>query len=170
MSGEVLRELGLEPWVMTTGSRGYHVIVPLRRHADFDTFRALARGVATLAAARERRLFTTEQRKAGRQRRLVIDAMRNTYGHTAVAPYAVRARDGAPIATPLHGDELSDTGTRPDRWTLATVPNRLHAVGDPWKQIGKHARPSRRRVGWSKRHSQRPALTLREDRYRRPAT
>ena len=63
----MLRELGLEPWVMTTGSRGHHVIVPLRHHADFDTVRALARGVARLAAGRERRLFTTEHRKAGRQ-------------------------------------------------------------------------------------------------------
>lgn len=86
----MLRELGLEPWAMTTRSRGHHVIVPVRRHADFDTLRAPARGVATLAAAREPRLVTTEHRKARRQRRLVIDAMRNTYGHTAVAPDAVR--------------------------------------------------------------------------------
>lgn len=67
--GEVLRELRLEPWVMTTGSRRHHVTVPLRRRAEVDMVRVLARGVATLAAAREPPLFAAEPRKARRQRR-----------------------------------------------------------------------------------------------------
>jgi bifunctional non-homologous end joining protein LigD len=67
--GELLHEPGLEPWVMSTGSRRYHVAVPLRRDSEFDTVRAVAQGVATLAVARAPRLFTTEQRKARRQGR-----------------------------------------------------------------------------------------------------
>jgi bifunctional non-homologous end joining protein LigD len=137
--GDLLRELGLEPWAMTTGARGYHVAVPLKRQAGFDAVREFANGLATLAAIREPRLFTTEQRKARREGRILIDVMRNTYGHTAVAPYAVRARSDAPVATPLRWDELNDTKTRPDRWTLGTVARRLERGGDPWKQIGKHA-------------------------------
>ncbi|HZO77738.1 MAG TPA: non-homologous end-joining DNA ligase [Solirubrobacteraceae bacterium] len=132
----LVRELGLQPWVMTSGSRGYHVTVPLRRSSDFDATRAFARDVAALASRREPRLFTTEQRKAKREGRILIDVMRNAYAHSAVAPYAVRARPSAPVAAPLHPDELGDSGMRPDRWTLRTLPRRLERDGDPWERIG----------------------------------
>ncbi|HEY3945793.1 MAG TPA: non-homologous end-joining DNA ligase [Solirubrobacteraceae bacterium] len=133
---DLVRELGLQPWVMTTGSRGYHVTVPLRRSVDFDATRAFARDVAALASRREPRLFTTEQRKAKREGRILIDVMRNAYAHSAVAPYAVRARPGAPVAAPLHPDELAESDMRPDRWTLRTLPQRLGHDGDPWERIG----------------------------------
>jgi bifunctional non-homologous end joining protein LigD len=134
----LVSELGLQPWVMTTGSRGYHVAVPLRRTADFDTTRAFAREVAALAAEREPRLFTIEQRKAKREGRILIDVMRNAYAHSAVAPYAVRARTRAPVATPLHPEELAAKDTRPDRFTIETVLERLERDGDPWARIGSH--------------------------------
>ena len=146
----LVRELGLQPWVMTTGSRGYHVTVPLRRGADFDATRAFAREVAALAAQREPRLFTTEQRKAKREGRILIDVMRNAYAHSAVAPYAVRARPGAPVATPLHPDELADSDTRPNRFTIETVPGRLERDGDPWARIGS----SGQRMGVARRRLQ----------------
>ncbi len=136
--GDLLRELGLEPWAMSTGSRGYHVVVPLARRADFDAVRDFARAAAALAAAREPRLFTTAQRKSQRHGRILIDVMRNAYAHTAVAPYAVRARPAAPVATPLHWEELSERNMRPDRFTLQTLSRRLERDGDPWQQIGKH--------------------------------
>jgi bifunctional non-homologous end joining protein LigD len=147
---ELLRELGLEPWVMTTGSRGYHVTVPLRRRSGFDEVRAFAREVAALASRREPRMFTTEQRKAKRDERILIDVMRNTYAHSAVAPYAVRARRGAPVATPLHLEELGDAATRADRWTLRTVLHRVERDGDPWHRIGRQGQSlsrARDRVG-----------------------
>lgn len=134
----LMEELGLAPWVMTSGSRGYHVTVPLQRRADFDAVRALARDIATLAARRDPELFTTEQRKAKREGRILIDVMRNAYAHTAVAPYAVRARPGAPVATPLRLEELEEGATRPDRWTLRSLPERLEREGDPWAGIGRH--------------------------------
>jgi bifunctional non-homologous end joining protein LigD len=137
--GALLRELGLEPFVMATGSRGFHVTVPLKRGADFDAVRAFARDVARLAVAGDPRL-TVEQRKAARGGRIYIDVMRNTYAHTAVAPYAVRARPGAPVATPLRWEELSQAGTRPDGWTLLTIPDRLQREGDPWANIASSAR------------------------------
>lgn len=132
---DLMRELGLQPWVMTSGSRGYHVTVPLRRGADFEATRAFAREVAALASRREPRLFTTEQRKAKRGGRILIDVMRNAYAHSAVAPYAIRARRGAPVATPLHPEELADSDTRPDRWTLRNLPARLERDGDPWARV-----------------------------------
>jgi bifunctional non-homologous end joining protein LigD len=135
--GALLRELGLHPWAMTTGSRGYHVVVSLQRRADFDTVRRFARGLAELATLREPGLFTNEQRKAKRQDRILVDVMRNAYGQTAVCPYAVRARPKAPVATPLDWEELEDSKTRADRWTIKSVPGRLERDGDPWKDLGR---------------------------------
>jgi bifunctional non-homologous end joining protein LigD len=137
--GTLLRELRLEPFAMATGSRGYHVVVPLRRHADFQTVRTFARDVARVASARDPSL-TLEQRKAARGGRILVDVMRNAYGHTAVAPYSVRARAGAPVAIPLHWEELLQPATRPDNWTLHTVPARVARDGDPWADIQAHAR------------------------------
>ena len=137
--GALLRELELEPYVMTTGSRGYHVAIALRRRVGFDEARKFARCLAQLAAAREPRLFTTEMRKAKREGKLLIDIQRNAYAHTAVAPYAVRPRPNAPVATPLHWEELDEPSTRADRWTIASVPGRLARDGDPWRAIAGSA-------------------------------
>lgn len=133
--GALLRELGLNPWAMTTGSRGYHVVVSLRRTADFDTVRQFARGLAELATLREPRLLTNEQRRAKREGKILVDVMRNAHGQTAVAPYAVRARPGAPVASPLHWEELEDRRTTASRWTIATVPERIDRDGDPWSEL-----------------------------------
>lgn len=137
--GELMRELGLEPWAMTTGSRGYHVVVALKRRANSDSVREFARGLAQLAAAREPRTFTSEQRKAKREGKILIDVLRNAYAHTSVAPYSVRPRPRAPVATPLHWDELEDRATHPNRWTLGSVPQRLDREGDPWRGLAAAA-------------------------------
>jgi bifunctional non-homologous end joining protein LigD len=147
--GDLLGDLGLECWPMTSGSRGYHVMVPLQRRSDFDTVRDFSRQVAALAAAREPRVFTTEQRKAKREGRILIDVMRNAYAHTAVAPYAVRARPNAPVAMPLRWEELDDRDLRPDRFTLRDVPSRLAERGDAWADVAAHAQtlsPARRQL------------------------
>jgi bifunctional non-homologous end joining protein LigD len=135
---ELLSELGLNPWAMTTGSRGYHVVVPLARRNDYDYVREFSRDFATLTERRHSDLFTVEQRKANREGKILLDVMRNAFGHTSVAPYSVRARPGAPVATPLTLEELSDSSTLPDRWTLRTVRQRLDEVGNPWAEIDSH--------------------------------
>jgi bifunctional non-homologous end joining protein LigD len=66
--------------------------------------------------------------------------MRNAYAQHAVAPYAVRPRPAAPVATPLHWDELADPRLGPERWTIETIGDRLSAEGDPWKSMARHAR------------------------------
>jgi bifunctional non-homologous end joining protein LigD len=141
--GDLLRELGLQPYAMATGSRGYHVVVPLQRRQDFDEVRAFARSVAEVAVERDPERLTIEQRKAKRGDRILLDIMRNAYAHTAVAPYSVRPRPGAPVATPLQWDELSESSTRPDRWTIETLLERLESDGDPWRDIGRAAQPLR---------------------------
>jgi bifunctional non-homologous end joining protein LigD len=135
--GGLMRELGLEPFAMTTGSRGFHVVAPLQRRQDFDVVREFARDLARLAAARDPERLTVEFRKAKRGGRILVDVARNAYAQTAVAPYSVRARPGAPVATPLHWEELEDPSTRPNGWTIHTVLDRLP---DPWADIHASAR------------------------------
>ena len=135
--GDLLREKGLTPYAMTSGSRGIHVVAPLRRRHSSDHVRAVAGELAEEVAERLPDQLTTSWRKAGRGGRVLVDAARNTYAQTAVAPYAVRAKPGAPVATPLFWDEVSDA--EPRRWTLRDVPERLEARGDPWEGIGAAA-------------------------------
>ena len=135
--GDLLREHGLQPYAMTSGSRGIHVVAPLRRGPESDRVRTVAGELAEEVAARLPDQLTTSWRKAGRGGRVLVDAARNTYAQTAVAPYAVRAKPGAPVATPLFWDEVADA--EPRGWTLRDVPERLEARGDPWEGIAKAA-------------------------------
>jgi bifunctional non-homologous end joining protein LigD len=128
---DLLGELGLRATVMTTGSRGLHVAVALDRRAGFDTVRAFAHDTAEVLAARHPDTLTTAPRKQARGGRLYLDVQRNAYAQTAVAPYAVRARPGAPVAAPLTWEELGERGMSARRWTLATISDRLGA-DDPW--------------------------------------
>jgi bifunctional non-homologous end joining protein LigD len=139
-TGELLRELGLEPFAQVTGSKGIHVWTPLRRRATFADVRPFARGVAELLVERHPEELTLEFRKAERGGRILIDVMRNAYAQTTVPPYAVRPRPGAPVATPIAWDELSDSKLRSDRWNVKSVLRRLSAKGDPWADIASYAR------------------------------
>jgi bifunctional non-homologous end joining protein LigD len=147
-TGDLLRELGLEPFAQVTGSKGIHVWSPLRRRETFEEVKPFARAAAELLAARYPDELTTEFRKAERGGRILVDVMRNAWAQTAVPPYAVRPRPGAPVATPIAWDELSDSRLRPDRWTVANVLRRLKSKGDPWADIASFARglsrPSKR--------------------------
>ena len=102
--------------------------------------RAFARDLAGVLAARHPDELTTEWRKEKRDGRILVDTARNTYAQTAVPPYAVRPRPGAPVATPIEWEELSDSKLRPDRWTVKNVLRRLRARGDPWTDIASYAR------------------------------
>ena len=93
-----------------------------------------------MLAARHPDDLTTELRKAKRGGRILVDVARNAYAQTAVPPYAVRPRPGAPVATPIDWEELSDSKLRPDRWTVKNVLRRLGAKGDPWADIASYAR------------------------------
>jgi bifunctional non-homologous end joining protein LigD len=138
--GEILRDLGLEPFAMTTGSRGLHVVTPIRRGPDYDDVHAASRRVADLLAEQDPRRLTTAVRKAKRGDRIFVDVGRNAYAQHAVAPYAVRPLPAAPVAAPLRWEELGDRRLRPDRWTIATIGKRLESEGDPWSGFRRAAR------------------------------
>lgn len=130
---EQMAELGLPSYVKTSGSRGFHVVTPLDRSASFDESRELARLVADRVAGADAERLTTAQRKERRGDRLFIDTTRNAYAQTLVAPYAVRARPGAPVSTPIEWEELD--GAEPGGWTVSELPDRLARHGDPWVNI-----------------------------------
>jgi bifunctional non-homologous end joining protein LigD len=134
----VLQEVGLVPFVKTSGSKGFHVTVPLDRRADFDSVRAFARRVARVVAAGDPDRFTTEQRKAKRRGRVYLDVGRNAYGQTVIPPYALRALPTAPVATPVTWEELGRV--EPRSFTLRNLPRRLSRRHDPWKGMARRAR------------------------------
>jgi bifunctional non-homologous end joining protein LigD len=125
---ELFTEVGLDAYVMTTGSRGLHVTAPIAGRDDVDDVLALAHDLADVLAARQPRALTTAPRKADRGRRLYVDAMRNAYAQHAVAPFAVRPLPTAPVACPLHWEELDDRRLSARTYTLRTVLDR----DDPW--------------------------------------
>jgi bifunctional non-homologous end joining protein LigD len=135
----LLEEVGLTPFLQTTGSRGLHVWVPLDRSATFDEVREVAAEFAAALAARAPGERTTEQRKAKRGDRVFLDVARNAYAQTAAAPYSVRARPEASIATPLDWDELDNAQLTPRRYTIGNIFRRLARKPDPWSRIGEHA-------------------------------
>ncbi|POX61475.1 ATP-dependent DNA ligase [Streptomyces sp. Ru62] len=143
----LLDELGLPAAPMTTGSRGLHLVVPLDGRQDFDAVREFAHDVAELAAARRPDRLTTAVRKQDRGDRLYLDVQRNGYAQTAVAPFSVRARPGAPVAVPLTWEQLDDPGLDARRWTLADAVDQ--ARSDPWAGLparGRSLGPARRRL------------------------
>jgi bifunctional non-homologous end joining protein LigD len=135
----VLEEMELPVYLKATGSRGLHVVVPLVRKQDFDSVRALARQIAGIVVSHDPPAYTLEQSKIKRLGRVFIDTNRNAYAQTAVAPYALRARKGAPVAVPLDWAELRRKDFRPDGVTLRTIFTRLQKIEDPWKDFRRRA-------------------------------
>jgi bifunctional non-homologous end joining protein LigD len=138
-AGDRLRDLGLVPYAMVTGSRGIHVVCPLRRGPDFSEVHRFARALAEEMVADDPRHLTLEWRKADRGKRIYVDVNRIAYAQHAVAPFAVRPLPQAPVAVPLRWEELSDRALKPDRWTVKTIGARLEE-GDPWHGINRRAR------------------------------
>ncbi len=132
------KELDLKTWVMTTGSRGLHVEVPLDTKAEFETVREFAKGVAKPVASRHPDDFTTETHKKKRKGRLFLDYLRNSYAQTSVAPYFLRGRPGAPIATPLSWDEVGRKPLNARSYTISNIFRRLARKDDPWLDIDRN--------------------------------
>jgi bifunctional non-homologous end joining protein LigD len=139
-AGERLRDAGLATYAMVTGSRGVHVVSPLRREHSFEAVHSYARALAESMVADDPGRLTLEWRRADRGPRIYVDVNRINYAQHAVAPYGVRARPGAPVAMPIRWEELSSARLRPDRWTIRNSADRLESDGDAWRGIGRHAR------------------------------
>ena len=130
---QLLTAMDLESFVKTTGGRGLHVVVPLVPRADWSECLAFARAFAETVVRRSPDLFTARFAKVGRERKILVDYLRNNRTNTSVAAFSTRARPDAPVSVPLAWNELSPAKP-PGRFTIATVPQRLTRLrADAWK-------------------------------------
>jgi bifunctional non-homologous end joining protein LigD len=136
---KLLETLELPAFVMTTGSRGVHVVVPLKRVHSFETVRTFAHDVALHLAKLYPKEITAEMRIANRGNCIFIDSLRNAFAQTGIAPYSVRAHEYAPVATPLAWKELGTTTTASTDHTIVTVPKRVAHIKDPWADFSAQA-------------------------------
>ncbi|UKY48741.1 non-homologous end-joining DNA ligase [Streptomyces inhibens] len=145
----LLDELELPAVLMTTGSRGLHVTVPLDGRSDFDTVRGFAQEVAAVLAERHPDRLTTAVRRKSRGDRLYLDVQRNAYAQTAVAPWSLRPKPGAPVAAPISRQQLDDPELTAQRWSLRDIAAvEEQARSKPWSGVptrGRSLRGARRR-------------------------
>lgn len=126
----MLEQLGMRPYIMSTGGRGYHVAVPIKRELDNEAVRDFALKIAGALLAQDRSL-TTEIRKEKRKGRIFIDVNRISSMQTSVAPYAVRAAPGLTVASPFDWDELPNID--PATYSVKNYPK-----DDAWKDFFKN--------------------------------
>ena len=132
---DLLAELGLPSWVKTSGSKGFHIVVPLDREARFGPVSGFAHAVGRVLVNRDPDHLTQEFSKADRGGRILVDTGRNGYSATFAAAYAVRARPGAPVSAPCTWEELERGEVAPRTFTLRTMAMRLERVGDLWADM-----------------------------------
>lgn len=133
---EILEGVGLQSFVMSTGSRGLHVVVPLDRKLDFKKVSSFARVIARHLEDYDPSRFTAEQRKGKRKGNVFVDTYRNASTQTSVAPYSARAIEGAPVAVPLEWSEIR-RGFNPQKYNIKNVFSRLDKKGEIWHDIYK---------------------------------
>jgi bifunctional non-homologous end joining protein LigD len=132
---DLLAELGLPSWVKTSGSKGFHIVVPIDGRTDTGSVAGFAHAVGTLLVIRDPKNLTQEFHKVDRGRRILIDTGRNGYSATFAAAYAVRAKPGAPVSAPCTWDEVESGTVMPQSFTLRNIADRMAAVGDLWGDI-----------------------------------
>ena len=131
---DLLEELGLKSFVKTTGGKGLHVVVPIRRSRTVEEVRAFSGALSGLFEAVAPKRYTTNVSKAKRKGKILIDYLRNAPGATAVEVFSARARAGAPVAMPVGWDELADV--RGDTFTVRNAKDRLAKLRtDPWAEF-----------------------------------
>jgi bifunctional non-homologous end joining protein LigD len=140
---DLLSELGLVSWVKTTGSKGFHVVIPLDGKVGMGEVSRFVQAVGTLFVKRDPEHLTQEFSKVDRGARIYVDTGRNGYSATFAAAYAVRAKPGAPVSAPCTWQEIERGQVGPRTFTLRTMPARIAAVGDLWSDMRRRKRSLR---------------------------
>ncbi len=137
----LLDNIGLAPFLKTTGGKGLHVVVPIEPGVGWEHVKGFSKAVAELLERTFPDRFTSKLLKISRRGKIFIDYLRNSEGATAVAAYSTRARANAPVSAPVAWDELS-RDLRFDHFNVGNMPKRLaRAKADPWQHIGEAAVP-----------------------------
>jgi bifunctional non-homologous end joining protein LigD len=138
---EALDEIGLKSFAKTSGSRGLHVFVPLKLGPTYDDVLPFAKQICERLAAEHPKELTVEQRIEARGQRVYLDAFRNTFGGTVVAPYSVRRREKGPFSMPLDWSDVKPS-LDPSKFNLGNY-KKVLAEPDPWKDFFKSRQPLR---------------------------
>ena len=141
---DLLEELGLSSWVKTSGSKGFHIAVPLDGKSDYGTVARFAHGVGELLVQRDPANLTREFHKVDRGGRILVDTGRNEYSATFAATYAVRARPGAPVSAPCTWGEIEGGKVGPTTFLLRNMASRVAEVGDLWADLLERKQSLRR--------------------------
>lgn len=137
---ELLEKLGLPSWVKTSGSKGFHIVVPVDGKTPIGQVERFANGVGRLFVTLAPDRLTQEFSKADRQGRIYVDTGRNGYSATFAAAYTVRARPGAPVSAPCTWEEIERGEANPRAFTLRDMPARVAQLGDLWADMRRRGR------------------------------
>jgi bifunctional non-homologous end joining protein LigD len=137
---ELLVELGLPSWIKTSGSKGFHIAVPLDGKSDFGTVARFAHEVGRVLVQRDPQSLTQEFSKVDRAGRILVDTGRNGYSATFAAAYTVRAKPGAPVSAPCTWEEVERGEVHPKSFTLRMMTQRVAEVGDLWSEMLRRKR------------------------------
>ena len=132
---DLLGELGLASWIKTTGSKGFHIVVPLDESVDWGEASWFAHHAGAELVRRDPEHLTQEFSKVDRGGRIYVDTGRNGYSATFAAAYTVRAKPGAPVSAPCTWDEIKRGKITPRSFTLKTMRKRIDATGDLWADL-----------------------------------
>jgi bifunctional non-homologous end joining protein LigD len=142
----VLEEVGLPSWVKTSGSKGFHIVVPLDGKTNMGEVAGFAHAVGALLVRRNPKTFTQEFHKVDRGSRILVDTGRNGWSATHAAVYAVRAKAGAPVSAPCTWEELESERVHPQTFHLKSMAGRVEKVGDLWADMRLRKRSLKRPI------------------------
>ena len=129
---EHLQHYHLQSFVKTTGGKGLHVVVPIKPEYDWDIVKQFTHVFVNFMEQQDPKKYISKMSKKERKGKIFVDYLRNQRGATAVAAYSPRARLHAPVATPVHWDELTSK-IKDTYYTIKTLPKRLQTLKeDPW--------------------------------------
>lgn len=143
---DLLTELGLPSWIKTTGSKGFHIAVPLDGKSDFGSVAQFAHRIGRVLVKRDPDNLTQEFSKVDRGGRILVDTGRNGYSATFAAAYTIRAKPGAPVSAPCSWEEVERREVGPRSFTLRTMDQRIASVGDLWLEMLRSKRSLRRPI------------------------
>jgi bifunctional non-homologous end joining protein LigD len=141
---DLLDKLTLPSWIKTTGSRGFHIVVPLDGKTPMGQAARFADAVGKMFVSLAPEALTQEFNKVDRRGRIYVDTGRNGYHSTFAAAYTVRARRGAPVSAPCTWEEVERGDVGPATLTTRNVPERVDEIGDLWGELRRRGRSLKR--------------------------
>lgn len=147
----LLNEIGLQCWLKTSGGKGLHVVVPLRKQHDWDTVKGFSQAVVRHLARTLPQLFVAKSGPANRVGKIFVDYLRNGFGATTAAAWSARARPGLGVSVPIAWEELPTIGGGA-HWTISSIEERVAVGNNPWTDAAAQPLgPSMKTFGYAKR-------------------